>query len=35
MIPYDVKFETGAAELGVKLEEKKDVFAKGSGVAIG
>ncbi len=35
MRPYDVKYETSAHELGVKLEERRDVFNQGNGVTIG
>jgi len=35
MRPSEPKYETDANELGVALEEKRDVFAKGSGVMIG
>jgi hypothetical protein len=35
MRPYDQKYETSAHELGVKLQEKREVFSKGSGVSIG
>ena len=35
MRPYEKKYETSAQELGVKLQEKKEVFKQGGGVAIG